>query len=109
MSRRPAAINAAVSPVVNYGVDPNGQALAFALAVHGAAQLNNTAAVIPVKGPQWMGWTKPIQTMTGAAAAVAAGRARAISPTSSTLSAETSTTDETTAAIFRSRMTRGLR
>ncbi len=107
-THRPAAINATVRPIAEYGVDPRGHGLAFALASHGAAQLSNLRAV--VAGPTWSGWTKPLQTMTGAAAAVAQGRAAAIAPRNSELHREKSAdADQSTAAIFRSRMARGQR
>lgn len=105
--RRPAAINAAVTPVVDYAPDPRGHRLFHALVSQGAADLNNPAAV--VAAPQSFSWLKSSQKMTGAASATAQGVAYAIAPRASELSRENTTTDDTTAAIFRSRMQRGIR
>lgn len=102
---RPAAINAALRPVADYEPDPRGHRLAYALAARGAGDLNYARAVVPSSGT-WFGWSKPLQRMTGAAAATAQGRARAIAPKESRLVLETTTTDVTTQAIFRSRMAR---
>jgi hypothetical protein len=100
--RRPAAQNAVPQTVVDYAPDPHGHRLFYALVSRTSGELNGSAPV--VAGAQWTGWTKPLQTMRGAN-----GAGRVIAPTSSELSRETTTTDATTASIFRDRMVRGRR
>jgi hypothetical protein len=102
---QPAAINAAPALVTDYAPDPRGWSMFAALTAAAAGSLNNPAAV--VAAPQHFGTVSGRHAMTGAAAAVAQGRARVIAPRNSELTRETTTTDTTTAAIFASRMTRG--
>lgn len=96
-----AAMNAVVVPVVDYAPDPHGGALFSALAGVVGGTLNRARAV--VTPDSWHGWTKPLQTMTGAAAL---GNARPYAQSSSELNRESSTQDAGAAAIFRSRMMR---
>jgi hypothetical protein len=105
---QPAAVNAAPAIVTDYAPDPRGWSMFAGLVAAQTATLNGPVPAVP-SAATWFGWSRPKQTqqMTGAAAAVAQGRARAIAPRNSELSRETTTTDSTTAAIFASRMTRG--
>lgn len=98
---RPAAINAVVTPVVEYAPDPHGAALFGVLAGAVSGALNHARAV--VTPDSWHGWTRSLQSMRGAAAL---GNARPYAQTSSELNRESSTVDAGSAAIFRSRMGR---
>lgn len=103
MSRRQAAANAAARTVVDYEPDPYGAGMVGALTSAIGSTLNGARAVV-VRNPTWHGWTRPLQTMRGAANL---GTARVFAPKNSELSRETTTTDPTAAAIFASRMQRG--
>ena len=99
------APNAVVRQVVEYLPDWHGGALFAGLSGAIADGLNSGRATT-VTSPMFYGWATPPQQFHGAVAAL--GRARAISPRNSTLSAEKTTDDVTATSIFRERMARGL-
>lgn len=102
MTRRQAAPNAVVRPVVDYAPDPHGGALFTALTGAAAAGLNGARAVVR-PSPTWSGWTRTLQQFRGAAQL---GNGRVIAQRNSELNRE-KTTQSTTAAIFGDRMSRG--
>jgi hypothetical protein len=104
MTRQPAP-NAVIRAVVDYLPDHRGASLFAALTGSAAASLNTSPAVVP-HSPTFHGWVRTQQQFTGAVAAL--GRARTVSPKSSTLNQQKTTEDTVASSLFRERMARGL-
>lgn len=80
-----------------------------ALAAAAGRSLNGAVPVIS-RAPQWFGWTRELQSFHGQQGAIAKhlGGVPPIAPRNSQLVDESTTADVNVAAVFQSRMARGV-